>query len=205
MHTERVAEPPDGPTARFLAEQAARHCLWLAGSFPELPAGAAKPHNTLLVAGPGGEQVRYHKIHPFTYAGEDRHYQAGEERVTVTIEGLRLGLFVCYDLRFADEQWALAPEVDAYLVVANWPESRRGHWQALLTARAIENQAYVVGVNRVGKGGSLSYTGDSRIVSPNGEVLASAAEGETMLLADLDPAEVARVRAALPFLPDRRG
>ena len=122
----------------------------------------------------------------------------------MSIAGFRFGLFICYDLRFADEFWALAPEVDAYLVVANWPETRRQHWKSLLAARAIENQAYVVGVNRVGEGGSLRYTGDSAILDPMGEVLAGAAGQETMLLADLDAAEVARVRATLPFLKDRR-
>jgi omega-amidase len=204
MATERVAEPPEGPSTRFLREQAARHRLWLAGSLPERPPGADRPFNTLVVAGPGGELSRYRKIHPFSYAGEDRHYAAGGERVTVTIEGLRLALFVCYDLRFADEFWALAAAADAYLVVANWPDTRRHHWSALLAARAIENQAYVVGVNRVGEGDSLRYAGDSRILDPMGEALATAAGGETMILADLDPARVADVRRRLPFLPDRR-
>ncbi len=204
MEAARVSEPPGGPTTEFLLGQARRHGLWLAGSLPEQPAGAERPFNTLVVAGPGGELVRYRKLHPFTAAGEHLHYGAGVERVVTNIEGVRFGLFVCYDLRFANQLWDLAPEVDAYLVVANWPEARRHHWTALLTARAIENQAYVVGVNRVGDGGSLHYTGDSRIVSPLGEILASAAQGETMLLAEIDPGEVARVRAALPFLKDRR-
>ena len=97
------------------------------------------------------------------------------ELVTVEIEGLRVSLFVCYDLRFADEFWQLAADTDVYLVPANWPAKRRLHWQALLQARAIENQAYVVGVNRVGEGGGLAYSGDSRIVDPLGELLATAA------------------------------
>ncbi|RMH17882.1 MAG: carbon-nitrogen family hydrolase [Acidobacteria bacterium] len=204
MAAERVAEPEDGPSSRFLVEQARRHRLWLAGSLPEHAAGAARPANALLLAGPGGERHRYRKIHPFTYAGEDRAYQAGDEHVTVDVEGLRLTLFICYDLRFADEFWVTAPGTDAYLVVANWPEPRREHWTALLRARAIENQAYVVGVNRVGEGGGLRYAGDSRIIDPMGRVLAAGAEQETLLLADLDPAEVAKVRRELPFLADRR-
>jgi omega-amidase len=204
MATDRVAEPPEGPSTRFLREQAARHRLWLAGSLPERPPAADRPFNTLVVAGPDGELSRYRKIHPFSYAGEDRHYAAGGERLIVAVEGLRLALFVCYDLRFADEFWALAADADAYLVVANWPDTRRRHWSALLEARAIENQAYVVGVNRVGEGDSLRYAGDSRIVDPMGETLAAAAGGETMILADVDPARTADVRRRLPFLPDRR-
>jgi len=98
----------------------------------------------------------------------------------------------------------LAETTDVYLVPANWPEKRRLHWQVLLQARAIENQAYVVGVNRVGEGGRLSYCGDSRIVDPAGELLATAAGGETMLLADLSAERVAEVRDRFRFLQDRR-
>ncbi|MCP4658358.1 MAG: carbon-nitrogen family hydrolase [bacterium] len=204
MAAERIGEPVEGPSTRFLCEQARRHGLWLAGSVPERPDGCDRPFNTLVVAGPGGETHRYRKIHPFTYADEHRHYRAGEEFVTVVIEGLRFTLFVCYDLRFADEFWATAPATDVYLVVANWPEPRRHHWRTLLEARAIENLAYVVGVNRVGVGGGLRYRGDSRIVDPRGEILASAAEQETLLLAELDPNVVQATREAFPFLDDRR-
>ncbi len=204
MNTDRVAEAPDGPSTRFLVEQARHHSIWLAGSIAERQAPGEKPFNTLLLVAPNGEIQRYKKIHPFSYAGEDEHYQAGGELVTVTIEGLRCTLFICYDLRFADEFWARATDTDVYLVVANWPEARRGHWRILLQARAIENQAYVVGVNRVGDGGQLHYAGDSCILSPLGEPLATASEQETLLIADLDPEEVARVRRRLPFLRDRR-
>ena len=204
MRTERIAEPVDGPSSTFLRRQAERHGLWLAGSVPERQEGAARPHNCLLLTGPEGEVHRYHKIHPFTYAGEHEHYRAGTRFTTVEVRGLRLTLFVCYDLRFADEFWATAEGTDAYLVVANWPEARRHHWRALVDARAIENQAYVVAVNRVGTGGRLRYVGDSRIVDPSGEVLAAAAGEETLLLATLDAEVVAAARRELPFLRDRR-
>ncbi len=204
MATESIAEPVGGPSTRFLVEEAARCGLWLAGSLPERAEGAERPHNTLVVAGPGGEIHRYRKIHPFSYGGEHEHYQAGDAFTTVVIEGLRFTLFICYDLRFADEFWATAAETDVYLVVANWPERRRHHWQSLLVARAIENQAYVVGVNRVGEGGKLRYRGDSRIIDPMGEVLAAAAEQETLLIADVDASVVRQTRQKLPFLLDRR-
>lgn len=207
MATERIAERWDGPSVAFLHDEARRHGLWLAGSVPELPPGAgddAKPANTLVLAAPDGALHRYRKIHPFTCAGEHEAFQAGEEHHTVDVEGLRLTLFVCYDLRFANEFWATASATDAYLVIANWPEARRHHWQTLLVARAIENQAYVIGVNRVGQGNKLVYAGDSRIVDPRGEILAAAAGKETMLLAEVDPAEVAAVRREFPFLQDRR-
>lgn len=204
MATERIREPPGGPSTRFLEEQARQHGVWICGSLPELTLGEARPYNTLVLASPHGQVIRYRKIHPFSFAREHEHYGAGADHVTVDIEGLRCTLFVCYDLRFADEFWATAEQTDAYLVVANWPERRRLHWTALLQARAIENQAYVVGVNRVGHGNGLDYSGDSRIVDPWGEVLAAAAGRETMLLADLRPEVVRDAREKFPVLKDRR-
>ncbi|HVM21564.1 MAG TPA: nitrilase-related carbon-nitrogen hydrolase, partial [Egibacteraceae bacterium] len=147
---------------------------------------------------------RYRKIHPFTYSGEHEHFAAGESFVTVDIDGVRITPFICYDLRFADEFWATASRTDCYVVPANWPDTRRHHWSTLLQARAIENQAYVVGCNRVGDGGKLRYTGDSRIVDPMGRTLAAGAEAETLLLADVNPAVVAQTRERFPFAQDRR-
>jgi predicted amidohydrolase len=205
MATEHVREPPDGPTARFLEEQAKAHGVWLCGSMPEAPEGSPKPFNALVLAGPNGKVLhRYHKIHPFSFAREHEHYATGEGHVTVDVEGLRCTLFICYDLRFADEFWGRADATDAYIVVANWPERRRRHWTTLLQARAIENQAYVVGVNRVGHGSGLDYSGDSRIIDPWGEILAAGAGGETMLLADLSPDAVRDAREKFPVLKDRR-
>jgi predicted amidohydrolase len=203
-HIDTVAEPEGGPSSQFLAAMAAEHGLWVAGSCPETRGGDPRPYNTLVLAGPDGTQHRYRKIHPFTFSGEDRYFAAGDELVTVEIEGLRVSLFVCYDLRFADEFWQLGPATDLFLVPANWPEARRLHWQALLQARAIENQCYVLGVNRVGEGGKLSYSGDSRIIDPLGELLATGARTETILLADISADTVAAVRDQFRFLPDRR-
>src|SRR5262249_54421717 len=123
---------------------------------------------------------------------------------TVDIEGVQCAFFVCYDLRFADEFWKLARVTDCYVVPANWPAARREHWVTLLQARAIENQSYVVGVNRVGMGGKLSYCGDSMIVGPFGEMCAQAGAAETIITADVDPARVREIRGEYPFLPDRR-
>ncbi len=214
MSTEQISEPTGGPSTRFLLEEAANHKIWLAGSLPEIPQNTdtlaevdpadTRPFNTLVVASPDGELYRYRKIHPFSAAREDEHYQAGTSFTHVVIDGLRLTLFICYDLRFADEFWATAHETDVYVVVASWPEARRHHWVTLLAARAIENQAYVVGVNRVGVGGKLNYKGDSRIIDPTGEVLSAAAEKETLLLAEVDAEVVRQARQTFPFLRDRR-
>jgi predicted amidohydrolase len=205
MDTDRIAEPVDGPSTTFLVEQASRHAMWVCGSVPERAGGADRPANTFVLAAPDGAVHRYRKIHPFTYSGEHERYVAGDSFTTVEIEGVRCSLFVCYDLRFADEFWTLAASTDCYVVPANWPAKRRDHWRTLLRARAIENQAYVVAANRVGRGGALEYTGDSAVIGPFGEELAEGPrDAETVLLADVDPAHVATVRARFPFLADRR-
>ena len=202
--TAAIAEGPEGPSTTFLAEQAHRHGIWVVGSACIRTSQAELPRNVAVLAAPDGSLYRYAKRHLFSYAGEHTRMAAGGPTLTVDIEGLRTTLFVCYDLRFADDFWRLAPETDAYLVVANWPAARRSHWRSLLVARAIENQAYVVGSNRVGRGGNIDYEGDSLGVYPLGEVLRDGAgAGEAILTAALDPAEVTRVRGRYPFLDDR--
>jgi predicted amidohydrolase len=210
LDTARIAEPPDGPSERFLADQAVAQGVWVGGSLPvRATAEADRPYNRFVLAGPDGERYHYDKIHPFSYGHEDEHYAAGNDRVTVEVDGVRVTLFVCYDLRFADQFWAVARDTDCYVVVANWPAARREHWRALARARAIENQAYVVAANRVGTGGGIDYAGDSAIHGPFGEELAVAPDDgavgkETIVIADVDPAHVATIRAKFPFLQDRR-
>jgi predicted amidohydrolase len=204
MHTERTSEPPDGASLQFLLEQARAHNVVICASVPERAGDDPRPFNQLVVAMPDGTTHRYAKRHPFSYGREHEHFASGDEFLTVTIDGVRCAFFVCYDLRFADDFWSLAPATDCYVIPANWPASRRDHWLTLLRARAIENQAYVVGVNRVGKGGKLDYSGDSIIVDPFGEICAQAGDKETIITANVDPARVAQVRAEYPFLQDRR-
>ena len=203
--TPGIGEPEGGPSAQFLQAQAAEHDIWVAGSCPEVAPDGDLPYNSFVLAGPDGTVHRYRKLHPFTHGGEHERFRAGEKPVTVEVGGLRVTPFVCYDLRFADVFWHAALDTDVYLVTANWPAARRLHWQTLLQARAIENQAYVVGCNRVGTAGDgTGHAGDSRIVSPMGELLATAAGVETVLVADVDPAEVTATRGRLRFLADRR-
>ncbi|GAB4079531.1 carbon-nitrogen family hydrolase [Modestobacter muralis] len=202
--TPGIGEPVGGPSARFLAAQAAEHGVWVAGTCPEIEDGEELPHNTFVLAGPDGSTHRYRKLHPF--AAERTRFRSGTGPVTVEVGGLRITPFICYDLRFADVFWEAGPTTDVFLVPANWPRARRQHWTTLLSARAIENQAYVVGCNRVGDAGDgTHHAGDSRIVSPTGELLATASGVETIVLADVDAAEVAATRDRFQFLADRRG
>ena len=206
MRPDRIAEDEGGPTEQFLLAQAASHGVHLLASIAQRGADGAYRNNAVL-ARPDGSVVRYAKIHPFSYAGEHEQYAAGTQFVTVDVRGVRISLFVCYDLRFADEFWALADVTDLYVVVANWPAPRHEHWRALLRARAIENQAYVLGVNRVGTAGRahpLDYSGGSALVDPQGVTVVEAGRDEVVVVADADPHTVASTRAKFPFLADRR-
>jgi predicted amidohydrolase len=203
MDAAKIAEPPGGASTQFLVQQARMHDVWVCASVPELAPGADRPFNQLVLAAPDGALIRYAKIHPFSYGREHEHYAPGAEPITVTVEGVRVTPLVCYDLRFSYLFWDAAAHTDCYVVVANWPASRRTHWRVLLRARAIENQAYVCAANRVGSGGGLDYVGDSCIIDPMGEVLVAGTGTETVLVADVDPEVVSATRTRFPFLADR--
>jgi predicted amidohydrolase len=204
LDASRVAQPRNGPSEVFLLEQAAARDLWVLASVPTRSAGDALARNEALLVSPRGEVTRYAKIHPFSFAGEDRSYAGGDRVVTADVEGVRVTPFVCYDLRFPEPFRLAAADTDLFALVASWPERRRAHWRTLLAARAIENLCYVAGVNRVGEGDSLHYSGDSMLVSPWGETLLSAAEGVSVLVGEVNPAAVAEARLKFPALRDVR-
>ncbi|NUQ19462.1 MAG: carbon-nitrogen family hydrolase, partial [Gemmatimonadaceae bacterium] len=200
------ATPLDGGHAARLAAVAAEHGVWIIASVAatEARAAAAQAVNAALVVDPHGEtQAIYRKQKLFAYGGEHQHYHPGDESVVVSIEGVRVGVFICYDLRFPELFRALAREVDAFVLVANWPTTRRAHWDTLTRARAIENQAYMVAVNRTGRGGKLEYDGGSVAFDPWGDRLPErrASPGDPAIV-EIDPARVAEVRGAFPFLED---
>lgn len=207
-HGEEAARAEELSSA-FLNDTAARLNVTVLGSMPDVSLGKDRPLNTIKVFGPDnsgqvGELGRYAKIHLFNFGGEGGKYRAGDAPLTLSIGGFRVSFFVCYDLRFPQFFAALAEKSDLFVIVANWPEVRQRHWEALLTARAIENQVYVAAVNRVGKGGDLNYIGGSRVISPRGEILSQLKDEEGILSHKLDIAEVARYRAEFPVLKDRR-
>jgi predicted amidohydrolase len=160
--------------------------------------------NCALVAGPEGELVaEYAKMHPFSFGEEARHYAGGERAVVVDVAGVRVGLSVCYDLRFPELYRRMAG-AEVVVVIANWPVAREGHWVTLLQARAIENQCYVVGCNRVGRDGGNTYGGRSLIVGPRGELVADGAAWEHVVSGEVDVGAVHAWRAAFPALQDIR-
>lgn len=206
MRSHLTAEAEDGPTVNWMQRQAQAEGVVLAASVPLVGEEGDLATNSLMVVNDQGPLYRYDKRHPFSYAGEHERFAPGTRDVIADLGDVRWGLTVCYDLRFADQYWRMGPDVDAFIVVANWPASRREHWCGLLRARAIENQAYVIGVNRVGEAGAqgqLSYVGDSCILDPLGRELAVAAYDPTILFAQVEPERVTQVRERFPFIQDR--
>lgn len=204
MNAAKVSEAPDGPTARFLSTLASRHQIFLLAGVAVRRAGA-EFFNEAICFDPAGKEVgHYAKVHPFSLAGEDAHYAAGAESVVWQCGPFTLQPAVCYDLRFPElfRDQTVAPQVIA--VIANWPARRQTHWAALLRARAIENQAYVAGVNRCGKDPACEYAGGSAIFDPFGNVLTEAGDGEQIVSASVDPTIVKTYRENFPALRDRR-
>jgi predicted amidohydrolase len=199
-----IGESEGGASSQFLSQMATQHNIWIGGSCPEVAPDDPRPFNSFVLVSPQGEQHRYHKIHPFTYGGEDKYFRPGNQHVTINVDEIRTSLFVCYDLRFADEFWARAHDTDLFVVPANWPTTRREQWMTLVRARAIENQTYVIGCNRVGDGGGLNYVGDSLVIDPLGTVLAQGQSEPCILYADIEKTVVTDARTKFPFLQDRR-
>jgi len=204
MDTGVTAEPLSGSTPAFLRSLASDLGVWVIGGFA-LAGEGARPQNASLVVDPtGSDAALYTKIHLISILDEDRHYDPGRLPVPFRMEGMGAACFICYDLRFPELFRTAADACGLVIVIASWPEIRQPHWDALLRARAVENQCYVAGVNRVGEGGGNAFAGGSVILDPLGNPLAQAGDGETIVLADIDPDLVRSVRERFPFLRDRR-
>ena len=165
--------------------------------------GKAENHYS-IVAPDGSLFFDMVKLHPFSYAQEDQFFEKGNALPTCEIDGTRFGCLICYDLRFPEVFSALAPKTDCILVPANWPERRKLHWCSLLTARAIENQVYVAGINCVGTQDGLHYSGDSRFIAPDGTILQDCRSASGCFVCDLSAKTVAETRQAFPTQKDRR-
>ena len=205
MSAAAAAEPTGGTTERWLSSLARDNaCAVIGGNGREAQDGVCF-NESLTFASDGALACRYQKIHPFSLGGEDKHYAAGTEVKTFALDEAVVAPFVCYDLRFP-EAFRLASAVGANLIVviANWPAKRIQHWVTLLQARAIENLAYVIGVNRTGSDPQLEYNGRSVIVDYMGEIIADAGSDEGLVIADLNFEELNRWRDGFPALRDRK-
>lgn len=207
MKPEVLGEMMNGETVEWMRQVAARKKIILTGSF--ICSEEEQFYNRLLWMLPNGQYGVYDKRHCFGFAGEDKHYTAGSKRLIASVKGWKINLQVCYDLRFP--VWARqtpgdTPEYDVLIYVANWPERRSHAWKTLLQARAIENQCYVIGVNRVGNDGNTIYhSGDSMVIDPLGEVLYTRKDEEAVFTITLEKEHLDTIRNKFPFLKDADG
>ncbi|MGH2552353.1 MAG: amidohydrolase [Chitinophagaceae bacterium] len=219
MKPEQLAESMNGDTVQWMKRIAAEKKIILTGSVIIEQDG--KYFNRLIWMQPDGQCGVYDKRHCFAFAGEDEHYAVGSKRLIASARGWKINLLVCYDLRFPvwsrqsptvsnsstkENKNATGHEYDVLIYVANWPEKRIQAWKTLLQARAIENQCYVAGVNRVGDDGNkIHYSGESMIIDPLGEVLYTKKEEEDIFTIALDKTHLQAVREKFPFLRDADG
>jgi predicted amidohydrolase len=208
MKPEVLAETMEGPTVQWMKGLAREHRIILTGSVIIEEEG--RYYNRLIWMLPNGQYGYYDKRHLFAYAGEDQHYTGGNQRLIASVNGWKVNLMVCYDLRFP--VWArnrfevkekVEAEYDLLLYVANWPQRRSTAWKTLLQARAIENQSYVIGLNRVGEDGNgIYHSGDSMVIDPLGEILYLKQDAEDVFTITLNKSQLDEVREKFPFWRD---
>ena len=204
MHPEKIGEPAEKPeTLRYFAKKAGEYGLYIGMGYVEYR--EPKSYNRYAIISPQGEILTdYRKIHPFTFGTESVHYAGGDTLSFCKVGDWTVSPFICYDLRFPEIFQLASPQAELIVVPANWPEDRVGHFKTLLKARAIENQCYIAGINRVGHARTLSYSGDSMIVDPLGNELAHGGREEELLVADLDLDMVRKYRETFPAKVDRK-
>lgn len=157
-----------------------------------------------IISKEGDKLANYTKLHPFSYGKEDINYYKGIDIVSCKINEFNVTPFICYDLRFPEIFQIASKGSQLIIVAANWPKSRENHWIALLRARAIENQCYVVGINRVGEGDGIEYNGGSLFIDPDGDMLNDITSNEGLIIRDIDISEVKKIREAFEIKNDRR-
>jgi omega-amidase len=200
MNVEKLAESMDGKTMQWLARKASTLKAMVIGSF--IVKEKNQYFNRLVLMRPNCSFEYYDKRHLFGMAGEDKVFSAGKERLVIDYKGWKICPMVCYDLRFP--VWSRnKSDYDLLLYVANWPAPRVAHWQTLLKARAIENQAFTVGLNRIGTDDNgLYYSGNSAVIMPDGMTVFEKAHEETVKTIKLSKKYLGKIRANLPFLQD---
>jgi len=205
MKPSILAETMDGETIAWMKRMASSKKIILTGSI--IIKDNEHYFNRLIWMLPNGTLGFYDKRHLFAFAGEDQHYTPGNKRLITSVNGWKINLQICYDLRFP--VWARqqsndeSTEFDLLIYVANWPEKRNHAWKTLLTARAIENQSYVIGVNRVGEDGNqISHSGDSMLIDPLGNILFTQAHEEVVHSFELTKDTLNNTRNSFPFWKD---
>jgi predicted amidohydrolase len=204
MNASAMAEDLKGESAAFFSELARGYRTNVLAGVIERE--GKNYFNTLVHLNPSGKlKAKYRKIHPFSYSSENNFYKGGKLPIITNISRLKIGLSICYDLRFPELFRLYAKErVGLIINIANWPDTRIDHWRTLLKARAIENQCYVAGVNRVGNDVLLHYNGFTSLFDPMGKEIAAMENKEAIVTAEIDAKYVKEIREKLPFLEDMR-
>ncbi|WP_140937672.1 amidohydrolase [Sphingobacterium lumbrici] len=201
MNVAKCAENMDGPSMRWLYEMSKKFDCVVAGSL--IIEEEDKYYNRFVWMSPNGSFVHYDKRHLFCIAKEDEVFTKGKSRIVLQLKGWKICPMICYDLRFP--VWS-RNQVDGYdllVYTASWPDTRSAHWRTLIPARAIENQAFVIGVNRVGyDGNEVYYSGGSMCISPIGDVVYYKPEDEDLYTFTLNPKDLENARTQFPFLKD---
>lgn len=201
LNGAELAEPMSGPTAIWLKQMAVSVDAAICGSI--VVCDQSHLYNRFLWAEPSGLLLHYDKRHLFRYAKEDSVYTAGTAKAVMSYNGWKIRPFICYDLRFPGWSMNVDKEYDIAMYVANWPELRARHWNSLLLGRAIENQAYVVGVNRIGQDANgLNYTGNSMIIDPQGRVIAGCGVERNSVTVKIGKFELEEYRKRFPVWKD---
>ncbi|MBN2527072.1 MAG: carbon-nitrogen family hydrolase [Deltaproteobacteria bacterium] len=200
--SEEIARTSETATFEAVRACARDNRINIIAGFPVV-AVDHKLRNAAVVVNRKGDVIhQYLKTHLFSLMNEDKHYMPGKGASVFELEGVRISLAICYDLRFPELFRQVARQVDVFCVIASWPNARQHHWDTLLRSRAIENQAYIVGVNRVGVGGELFFDGGTSVISPLGNVLCCKYSQEGLLYETIDTEQVAVIRDNYPFLQD---
>ena len=201
MNAAALAQDMNGSGVKWIKAKSAEKNIDIVGSF--IADDSGKFFNRLVWAKPNGEIFVYDKKHLFRMAGEEKIYSAGSKNIIVELNGWKIRPFICYDLRFPAWTRNIANQFDAAIFIANWPERRSAHWKALLQARAIENQCYIIGVNRVGiDGNGLSYSGDSSIIDPWGTIIFQKSTQACIYTGDLSYDILQQSRESFPVWKD---
>jgi omega-amidase len=201
MNPSKLAEEMGGKTMKWMHDQARKFDSVITGSL--IIKESDKYYNRLIWMRPDGSHEQYDKRHLFGFGGEDQHYTAGTKKLFVELNSWKICPIICYDLRFPVWLRNNNEEYDLLLIVANWPERRSLHWRSLIPARAIENQTFVVAVNRVGHDGNeVFHSGDSMCIDPNGKVIYYKPNDEDLYTFTINKNDLTQARSDFPFLKD---
>jgi len=202
MNSKTIAEPSNGDTISSLSSLASEYQIQIIAGLALID-GADISNVAVFIDKEGTLQSQYIKNYPFSFAGEDKHYRSSDRQVIFDLEGLQATTFICYDLRFPELFRSVAKRVDMIFVIANWPEPRQAHWITLLKARAIENQCFIIGVNRIGKDqNNLNYIGGSMVIDPWGEEISIGSLDQEYIVTKIDAEKTKTIREKFPFLND---